>query len=284
MTAALSTSSVDDVERSLQPQALDHRRCPGSRSAPANPPSAPCGPAGRARPAPASGSPGRSARTLSIRSSSASSAAIGNARRPGFVVRAWRGSEMSEPPSLGTHAHGCARKSIGQPRTARGCPRPGSGAAAAAPTSRPAPRRAPGKAAPGAAPGGRPSRSRPDRDGPAAGARAAGASSASSAERSQSGQRVAARSAQRPAVPGQHRRLDRAAGAGPAPRRAGRTSNGVPVMPCRQSTPRPSPSIDRGDLSPVPGRKRANMKKNETGPRRPRLVVMVMPDGGRLGC
>src|SRR6185436_13165490 len=39
----------------------------------------------------------------------------------------------------------------------------------------------------------------------------------------------------------------------PSASASGRISNGVPVMPCRHSTPRPSPAMDSGDLSPPPG-------------------------------
>ncbi len=46
---------------------------------------------------------------------------------------------------------------------------------------------------------------------------------------------------------------------------SGRTSNGVPVMPCRHRTPRRSPAIDSGDLSPVPARKRSNITPTLTG-------------------
>ena len=59
-------------------------RCPGSRSAPANPPSARCGPGARGTTSAGVRIAGRSARTVSIRSSSCLSAAIGKARRPGF--------------------------------------------------------------------------------------------------------------------------------------------------------------------------------------------------------
>ncbi len=80
-------------------------------------------------------------------------------------------------------------------------------------------------------------------------ARASQPSSASSAERSQSGQ------LRRRQVGQRRRRAPPASAPRPCSRAArsasasGRTSNGVPVMPCRQSTPRPSPAIESGDLS-----------------------------------
>src|SRR5712675_1658246 len=68
----------------------------------------------------------------------------------------------------------------------------------------------------------------------------------------------------------------------------GRTSNGVPVMPCRQSTPRLSPIVEIGVLSPLPVWKR-NMAKMETGPRGPvsvtseRSLVLTMSRAAGLG-
>ena len=83
--------------------------------------------------------------------------------------------------------------------------------------------------------------------------RACRLSSAASADASQSDQPLAASSPSVPPWPAsigastlQPRR--------PSASASGLISNGVPVMPCRQSTPRLSPAMDSGDLSPPPAR------------------------------